>query len=148
MMLGASARWFFLLCVASSWFFIGNWFDHRAAEEEKSKFGGVIACCPVFPPLVFTLGLFTLLASLHLHIECLTETIERGLLQTWAVFLVGLPVLGITRPAAKDSQHDQSAESRRRPRRPISNFRMSMIVIGVLGVLLILGVLTSPASVK
>jgi len=148
MILGTPARFLFLSCVAGSWSFIGNWFDHRVTEEEQSKLGTLIVCCPVFPPLVLALGLFTLLASFHLHIESFTETIERALLHTWAVFLIGVPVLGIAHPAAEDRRHDQSTKSEQRPRRPISNFRMFMVIIGVFAVLLILGTLTSPAGPK
>ena len=130
------ARLTFLLYVAGSWWLIGNWLDHRVAGEDQWKPESVIWF------LVLGFGLFAFLFSFHVRVYCFAQTMERALLQTWGVFLIGLPVLAITHRYLEHGRHEHSTEPERRT--PVSNFRMFIVVMGAFAVLLIFGVLAGP----
>jgi len=144
---GTQARLFFLLWVAGSWWFIGNWLDRRVAGENQMNPEALIAC-PIFPPLALALGVFTLLLSFHLHALYFIETMARALLQTWAVFLIALPAIGIIHRYLDHGRSKYSTEREGQARTPVSNFRLFVIAIGVFATLLIMGVLARPFFTK
>ncbi len=85
----------FLLCVAGLWYWIGYWLDHRMLPGYRLKRPALVW----YPSLA--LGFLALCGSFVIRaanqIIPSDRTLETVLLQTWAVFLIGIPVLGIKR---------------------------------------------------
>lgn len=148
LLVGTPVMVYFLLCVAGCWYLIGRLLDRRAAGEEQLKTGSLRNWRGIWQLLVLAFGVFTLLASLHIPIRSFIDTIEKALVQTWAAFLIGVPVSGLAHRLLKRGGHEQPTVPGRRARRPFSNFRLFVITMGVLAALLVLGVLTGPTIPK
>jgi hypothetical protein len=133
---------------AGCWYLIGGWLDRRTcrADELKSGEAGSWGLTP--QPLVLALAVFTLLYSYHLHIWSSIHIIERALAQTWAVFLIGVPVSGLARRLLLHGGHERATAPGRHALRPFSNFRLFVITMGIFAALLILGLLTGPTVPK
>lgn len=129
------------LLVAGVWYFIGDWFDHRAQVNDPSRPKGLLSSV-VLPSLVLVCGVITLVHSLaraqSLHISNFIQTICIALLQTWAVFLIGIPAVAIVRYFLEIRRKKHPSGSVSRPRTRISNFRLFELIFGVFVILLIL----------
>lgn len=139
-------RLIFLLCVACCWYFVGRWLDRRASQEDELKSRGAETWRLTPQLLILALGVLILFYSYHVHIWSFIHTIERALVQSWAVFLIGVPASRLARRLLKLGGREQPTVQGRRAHWPFSNFRLFLIAIGVFAALLILGVLTSPAG--
>lgn len=148
LIVGTPAQTYFLLCVAVCWYLIGRRLETRASGKVELKRGGQRIWGVVSQFLILVLGVFTLLLSLHLPIRNFFFTIERALVQTWAVFLIGVPVSGLAHSLLIRSGRGQLTGPGGRARQPFSNFRLFVIVLGTFAALLMIGVLTGPAGPK
>jgi hypothetical protein len=139
--LGPLGWLFFLLCVAACWYIMGSELDSRAAGEEELHLVGSTIWTTAAQLLMLAFGIFTLFAARHLHVFCFPQTIERALAETWAVFLIAVPVLGMIDRRLERRQYENASEPERAARHRASNFHLLVIVIGVFVVLLTLGAL-------
>jgi hypothetical protein len=106
----------------------------------------------VFPALVLLCGIGALYYSFAraqgLHISNFIQTIDIALLQTWAVFLIGIPTVGIVRHFLELRRKKESSGSPSRPHRRISNFRLLETIVGVFAVLVVLWLPPGPLIPK
>ena len=140
-----------LVLVAGLWYLIGYWLDHRGQVSDPSRQKGVFSSV-VLPALVLVCGIGTLGYSFAraqgLHISNFIQTIYIALLQTWAVFLIGIPAVGMARHFLGKSRENDSADSLSRPHMRVSNFRLFELIVGVFVVLLLLWLPHGPHSSK
>jgi len=129
------------LLVAGLWYLIGYWLDRRGQVNEPSRPKGLLSSV-VLPAFVFVCGIATLWYSFaraqSLHISNFIQTIYIALLQTWAVFLIGIPAVGMVRYFLEKSRKKDSADSVSRPHMRLSNFRLLELIVAVFVVLLLL----------
>ncbi|HEV2352364.1 MAG TPA: hypothetical protein VG028_21220 [Terriglobia bacterium] len=138
----------FLLFVVCCWHLIGRWLDRRKAVKERLK-PEVITIWSIIRRLtLFGFGVFTLLFSLHEYPSHFAVVIERALLQTWAVFLIGVPFSGLALRLLKRGGQEQPKAPGSRARRSFGNFRLFVVVLGAFAALLILGVVSGPTVPK
>jgi hypothetical protein len=132
---------YLLLWVAGLWYLIGSWLDRRGKANDPAKPKGVLTSV-VSPALVLAFGVIELVYSFAraqgLHLSNFIQTIDIALLQTWAVFLIGIPAVGMTRWFLEQRRSKDSADSTPRPHRRISNFRLFELIVAVFVVLLLL----------
>jgi hypothetical protein len=130
-----------LLLVAGLWYLIGKWLDRRAEADDPPKPKGVLSSV-VFPGPVLVCGIYGLWYSFArargLYISNFIQTIYIALLQTWAVFLIGIPAVGIIRYFLERGRKKALWGSTLRPRRRISNFRLLEMIVGVFATLVLL----------
>ena len=72
---GTPARFVFLLCVAGTWYLIGRWLDQRAAREAQFTSRSRTSWTILSLLSLLALGVFTLLASFHLHVYCFSDAV-------------------------------------------------------------------------
>lgn len=147
---GTPTQLLFLLSVAGYWYLIGRWLDRRGTAKSQPKFRRGRVWAATWRLLVLASGLSALLYSLYLHKRVLSffDTLEIAMVQTWAVFFIGVPVSGLGRRLLMSREHEKLTEAVSPVRQPISNFRLFVMVLGVFAALLILGVLTGPTGPK
>lgn len=138
----------FLLWVAACWFLVGWWLDRRAAGKDGLKPELTSNWSMVCQVILIAFGMFTLLFSSQEYPSQFVVIVERALLQTWGVSLIGVPVLAFARRSLGPSGHGQSGALGRPARQPLSNFRLFIIVLGVFAALLVLGVVSGPTVPK
>ena len=144
---GRLPHWLFrlnvLLLVVGVWYSIGNWLDHRGDVDDPSKPTGPLSSS-FFPALVPIFGIAALwLSSMRAeaaYMPDLIQAINIALLQTWAVFLIGIPAVGLVRHFLKQVRKGKgwSSDFPPRPYRPISNFRLLEMFVGVFAALVLL----------
>jgi hypothetical protein len=121
-----------LLLVAGFWYFIGNWFDRRRAEDLPSKSNGLMSSVvAVFGAVV---SLFSFGLARYGHASNFIQTIQIALIQTWAVFLIGIPAVGLVRGWLERRGKIELSD----PTSRISNFRLLEIIVGVFAILVLL----------
>jgi hypothetical protein len=98
----------FLACVLATWYPIGLWLDRRA-DEEQSKGAQLTMQGILLRLLLLAVGVFFALLSFHSAVSSLSEAIGRAMLQTWSLFLIGLPALALTRRARSPNRAESSA---------------------------------------
>lgn len=125
-----------LLLVAPFWYLIGTWLDRRSEVNFPSKPKGLLFTV-VFRALVLAFGVFALWLSFDFHrdIYYVVQSIGIALMQTWAVFLIGIPAVGIVRHFL-DKQASFLFTPSARGR--ISNFRLFELIVGVFALLVLL----------
>jgi hypothetical protein len=133
----------FLLCVAGCWYLIGRWLDGRAAGKDQLRPRRFTTRGLLFRLLLLGTGVFFLLFSFHWVISYFSETIARALLQTWAVFLIGVPGVALTRWLRQLGRREDSVEPGQRASKPLSNFRWFLIGAGLFAAFLIYAFLTN-----
>lgn len=140
----------FLLGVVVTWYLVGGWLDRRASQKRELKAGPAVSWVMTPQPLVLALGVLASLYPNFLHVLNLSfvYTIERAFVQTWAVFLIGVPVSGLARQLLIRGKHEKLMATEPAADQFFSNFRLLVIVLGVFAALLIIGVLTSPTGPK
>src|SRR5882762_10465525 len=90
----------FFLCVLGTWYVIGGWLDRRASGHDELGPPRFTARRLLFRLLLLGMGVFFLLWSFHLGTS-FSENIEGASLRTWAVFLIAIPGLALTRQLRK-----------------------------------------------
>jgi len=134
---GMPMRLGFLLCVAGCWFLIGRWLDHRAERKAQYTNGRRTSWMIVVLLSVLALGVFTLLASVHLHVYCFSDGVERALVQTWGVLLTGVPAWAIARAFRRRYRHEDPPGGSLPPPMPLTNARFFAISTALFATLLI-----------
>jgi hypothetical protein len=128
------------LWVAGLWYLVGRWFDRRGVDNPSKPKGPLSSV--ILPALVLFFGALTLFLSFgfarHAHAGNFIQTIEIALIQTWAVFLMGIPAVSIFRPYTRHGSTEESSGSTSCPRRRISNFRLLEMIVGVFATLVLL----------
>lgn len=139
------------LLVAGLWYLIGNWFDRRGEVDVPSKPKGLLSSF-VFPSFVLAFGAFRLWISFqwnrHGHLANFIQTIQIALIQTWAVFLIGIPAVGIVRDFLDIRREEVSSDSPSLLYRRISNFRLLEMIVGVFAILVLLWLPPGPLLPK
>ena len=129
------------LWVAGLWYLVGRWFDRRGGVDDPSKPKGPLPSV-VLPALVLFFGGVTLLLSFgysrHGHAGNFIQTIQIALIQTWAVFLMGIPGMSLIRYYPEGGRKEALSRSTSHPRRCISNFRLLEMIVGVFAILVLL----------
>lgn len=139
------------LSEAGLWCLIGSWLDRRVRVNEPATSKGLLSSV-VLPSVIIVCGIGTLwysFARAHsLHISNFIQTIYIALLQTWAVFLIGIPAVGIVRYFVENHRKRDSSDPASRPHARIGNFRLFELIVGVFVVLLLLWLPGGPLSPK
>jgi len=140
-----------LLWVACIWHLIGNWLDHCGDVDDPPEHTGVLSPL-IIQASILAFGVLSLFYSFSradgLHISNFIQTIYIALLQTWAVFLIGIPTVGIARLFLKQVRKRWSSDFPPRPYRPISNFRLLEVIVGVFAALVLLWLPPGPLLPK
>lgn len=149
-LLGVPTQLYFVLSVGGSWYMIGRWLDRRGTAKGQPEPMWRQLWRATWRLLVFGFGGSALLFSLYMRKRVLSffDTIEVAMIQTWAVFLIGVPVSGLVRRLLERREDEMPSVGEPLARQQFSNFRLFVILLGVFAVLLILGVLTAPAGLK
>jgi hypothetical protein len=130
----------FLLCALGTWYWIGHWLDHRAIREVQIRPVRFTILGLLFHLLLLAMGVFFLLFSFHLGTS-FSEAIAEASLQTWAVFLIGAPVLALARRLhrlRREKGAIKSVELDPRTSRPqLANFHWLLIGTGLFGAFLL-----------
>ena len=127
------------LWVAGLWCLVGRWLDRRGGEDAPLKIEGPLFSI-MLPALVFVFGALALWFSLGSRgrIGNFIQSIEVALIQTWAVFLMGIPTVGILRYFLdKIREKEISLSTPTAPTR-ISDFRLLEMIVGVFAILVLL----------
>ena len=137
---------FFLVCVAGCWHSIGTWLDDRASgdEDEELKLEAFLSWRRISQLVLLVFGLFALVFAHKFRVYDFVDVLERALIQTWAVFLLAVPLLGIARRRLGQFAHERSTQLGSQARRPLGNFGFFLTVLGTFAVLLTLGILAGP----
>ncbi|HEY7354582.1 MAG TPA: hypothetical protein VH596_17570 [Terriglobales bacterium] len=132
----------FFTFVALSWFFIGMWLDRRKSIEPKEKRRATLGNS-VLLFLLLVSGVFLLLFSFHLHRSSSAQIIQTALVQTWGVFLIGVPVLAFPQLLSETkAPGNLSLEYTHSRFRSLSNLQWFVVAGAIFAILLALAFLT------
>jgi uncharacterized membrane protein YiaA len=131
--------------VAAFWYLIGKWLDRRREANDLSRPGRFLSS-PGFQALVLAFGVFALWLSFDFHrdIYYVVQSIGIALMQTWAVFLIGIPAVGIVRHFHDKRRKRESSLSTPSAPTRISNFRLFELIVGVFALLVLVWLPTGP----